>query len=83
MDEKLKNVIRLVSELQKAIDECPDVLMAYLKNRNYEDMPQLQLYKGNDVEFANKRNHENGTLEKFAIINGVRVIKLCLDGDEK
>lgn len=80
MDKKLKNVIRLVSELQKAIDECPDVLTAYVTKWD-EDPPQVQLYKGHGVEFTDEKNHGNGMAEKSTVINGVRVLTVYWDGD--
>ena len=80
MDEKLKNVIRLVSELQKAVHECPDVLTAYVTTWD-EDKPQVQLYKGDGVEFTDCKKCSNGMAEKSTVIDGIRVLKIYLDGD--
>lgn len=82
MDEKLKNVIRLVSELQKAIKDCPDVLTSYVTKWE-EDRPLLHLFDGNGVEFTEEKRHGNLMTKKFSIIDGVEVFTVYFDGDEK
>lgn len=80
MDERLKNVIRLVSELQKAIKDCPDVLTSYVTKWE-EDRPLLHLFDGNGVEFTEEKKHGNGMAEKSTVIDGVRVLTVYWDGD--
>lgn len=81
MDRKLLKVIRLVSELQKAIEEYPDALTAYVTRWSGEDPPRVQLYKGHGVEFTDEKKHGNGMAEKSTVIDGVRVLTVYWDGD--
>lgn len=78
MDEKLKNVIRLVAELRAAMQECPDVLSAYARKSGDEYAMTVQLYSGDGVEFTSEKKRENGRLEKYAFADGVQVVKVCL-----
>lgn len=75
MDEKLKNVIRLINELQLAMKEDPDIISAYVTMLGEVDHPQLQLYSGDGVEFTDEKKREN-MIEKSSVIDGVRVISL-------
>ena len=81
MDQKFKNVIRLVSELQKAMEEYPDVLAAYVTKCIEKELPRVQLYKGHGVEFTDGKKHGNGMAEKSTVIDGVRVLTVYWDGD--
>lgn len=81
MDQKLLNVIRIVSELQNAMEEYPDVLTAYVTKWSDKEHPQVQLYKGHGVEFTDEKKHGNGMAEKSTVINGVRVLTVYWDGD--
>lgn len=81
MDEKLKNVIRLINELQLAMKEDPDILSAYITIVEDTDIPKLQVYKGDRVKFTDERKHENGMLEKYAIIDGVHVLSVCWEAE--
>ena len=75
MIEQIQKAVCLVSELKKIVDDTPDIVMIDIVRKSLGE-PWIVLRSNSDYDLPETEVRDDGTVERYKIVDGVRVIKL-------
>ena len=75
MNEQIQKAVCLISELQKIVENTPDIVMIDIVKKPLGE-PWMLLRYNSDYDLPETEVRDDGTVERYKIVDGVRVIKL-------
>lgn len=75
MNEQIQKAVCLVSELQKIVENTPDIVMIDIVKKPLGE-PWILLRYNSDYDLPETEVRDDGTVERYKIVDGVRVIRL-------
>lgn len=75
MNKQIQKAVCLVSELKKIVDDTPDIVMIDIVKKPLGE-PWILLRYNSDYDLPETEVRDDGTVERYKIVDGVRVIKL-------
>ena len=75
MNEHVQKAVCLISELQKIVENTPDIVMIDIVKKPLGE-PWMLLRSNSDYDLPETEVRDDGTVERYKIVDGVRVIKL-------
>lgn len=75
MIEQIQKAVFLVSELKKIVDDTHDIVMIDIVRKSLGE-PWIVLRCNSDYDLPEAEVRDDGTVERYKIVDGVRVIRL-------
>lgn len=75
MNEQIQKAVCLISELQKIVENTPDIVMIDIVKKPLGE-PWMLLRYNSDYDLPETEVRDDGTVERYKIVDGVRVIRL-------
>lgn len=75
MNEQIQKAVCLISELQKIVENTPDIVMIDIVKKHLGE-PWMLLRYNSDYDLPETEVRDDGTVERYKIVDGVRVIRL-------
>lgn len=75
MNEQIQKAVCLISELQKIVENTPDIVMIDIVKKPLGE-PWMLLRYNSDYDLPGTEVRDDGAVERYKIVDGVRVIRL-------
>ena len=76
MIEQIQKAVCLVSELKKIVDDTPDIVMIDIVRKSLGEPWIVLRSNSDDYDLPETEVRDDGTVERYKIVDGVRVIRL-------
>lgn len=75
MNEQIQKAVCLISELQKIVENTPDIVAIGIAKKPLGE-PWMLLRYNSDYDLPETEVRDDGTVERYKTVDGVRVIRL-------